>query len=206
MTKQALNIVTWAIAALVSLAAFSCGQGDELDPTPKWVEYKVRAGRHDFTPSPLPVPLSASSMEGAFALDSSCWYNNLGVDNADWNKLIGIFQYWDLRKNKNSFLIAWRPHLPQRGVFELCLYENIQGKNLAHEAAPVLVRAGHEINWRMVPKQGKYSLFLMDKPAGQQENPLQYKTVGIASAWFGGNREAPKDMKIRMWMKRYDND
>jgi len=157
-------------------------------------KYTVREGRHDFTPSPLPLPQKAKSVSGSAVLHASCWYNNLDVDNADWNKLCGFYHYGDIIKNKNAFILAWRPDIKIRDLFELVMYENIDGRNVPKESAVYKIKAGERFTFDFVLDGGKYSLYINGVLIGTQASDKQYRTVGKISAWFGGNRTAPHTM------------
>ncbi len=165
-----------------------------------WTEYTVKEGRHDFKPNPSFLPFPARSFSGWAILDSSCWYNNLGVDNQDWNKLWGVSNWPDFRKNKNAFILAWRPYPFNRGWFELVLYENIGGKNYPQEAQPFVVQANKPFNFRFQCWQGKYTLFVDENELGKQTAPFEFRSIGWTDSWFGGNRKAPKDM--RLWLSK----
>ncbi len=159
--------------------------------------YVCKAGQHDFKPSPVPFPFAAKTMTGWARLDSSCWYNDLGEDNADWNKLAGVYRWADVIKNKNSFILAWRPD-PLRNVFQLCLYENIDGANRPHESAIYKVNAGQGFSFWFSEAGGKYVLWVNGNVMGKQDNDKPFGMVGKVSAWFGGNRTAPHDMSLQM--------
>lgn len=164
---------------------------------PEATLYICKAGQHDFKPSPVPFPFAAKTMTGWARLDSSCWYNDLGVDNMDWNKLAGVYRWSDVMKNKNSFILAWRPD-PLRNVFQLCLYENIDGANRPHEQAIYKVNAGQGFTFWFAESNGFYILFVGGTFLGEQDNDKPFKTVGKISAWFGGNRTRDYDMSLQM--------
>ena len=136
-------------------------------------------------------------MTGWARLDSSCWYNDLGEDNQDWNKLAGVYRWADVVKNKNSFILAWRPD-QLRHVFQLCLYENIDGANVPHEAAVYKVKANAGFSFWFSESNGFYILFVGGTFLGEQDNDKPFKTVGKISAWFGGNRTRDYDMSLQM--------
>ena len=163
----------------------------------KTTMYICKAGQHDFKPSPVPFPSVAKTMTGWARLDSSCWYNDLGVDNADWNKLAGVYRWADVVKNKNSFILAWRPD-PLRNVFQLCLYENIDGANRPHESAIYKVRAGEGFTFWLQESSGKYALWINGTYLDDQDNDRPFGTVGKISAWFGGDRTRDYDMSLQM--------
>lgn len=164
---------------------------------PETTIYICKAGQHDFKPSPVPFPFAAKTMTGWARLDSSCWYNDLGVDNQDWNKLAGVYRWADVVKNKNSFILAWRPD-PMRNIFQLCLYENIDGANRPHESAIYKVAANAGFSFWLQESSGKYALWINGMYLDDQDNGRQFGTVGKVSAWFGGNRTAPHDMSLQM--------
>ena len=164
---------------------------------PETTLYICKAGQHDFKPSPVPFPFAAKTMTGWARLDSSCWYNDLGEDNQDWNKLAGVYRWADVVKNKNSFILAWRPD-PMRNVFQLCLYENIDGANRPHESAIYKVNANQGFSFWFAESNGEYILFVDGTYLGEQDNGKPFKMIGKISAWFGGNQTAPHDMSLQM--------
>lgn len=188
----------WAVIALLGAVWLlsSCSTPEQMLPGLK--EYRVGYNRHDFTPSPFPFPGEARSFDGVASFDPSCWYNSLGADNADWNKLAGVYKYSDVVKNKNAFMLAWRPDIKIRDVFELVLYENIQGRNVPHESAIYKVKANEQFTFSLDEINGKYSLYINNVLIGTQQNDHQYKVIGKISAWFGGNRGAPQTMFLYM--------
>ena len=159
--------------------------------------YVCKAGQHDFKPSPVPFPFAAKTMTGWARLDSSCWYNDLGEDTQDWNKLAGVYRWADVVKNKNSFILAWRPD-PIRNVSQLCLYENIDGANRPHESAIYKVNANQGFSFWFAESNGFYILFVDGTYLGEQDHGKPFKTIGKISAWFGGNQTAPHDMSLQM--------
>ncbi len=164
---------------------------------PETTLYVCKAGQHDFKPSPVPFPFAAKTMTGWARLDSSCWYNDLGEDTQDWNKLAGVYRWADVVKNKNSFILAWRPD-PMRNVFQLCLYENIDGANVPHESAIYKVDASQGFSFWFAESNGEYILFVDGTYLGEQDNDKPFKTIGKVSTWFGGNRTRDYDMSLQM--------
>jgi len=183
----------WAV--VIAYLSFSCTP-DDMEPRLR--KYEVTQGRHDFTPSPLPIPTNAKSFSGSARFHASCWYNSLGVDNQDWNKLAGVYRFADVVKNKNSFILAWRPLTTTPNRFELCLYENIEGANVPHDSAIYQVSGGELFDFDLVYTNGKYSLYVNDNLLGTQRNDLRYTWISKISAWFGGNQTAPWNMFLEM--------
>lgn len=159
--------------------------------------YICKAGQHDFKPSPVPFPFAAKTMTGWARLDSSCWYNDLGEDTHDWNKLAGVYRWIDGYKNINSFILAWRPDT-MRNVFQLCLYENIAGANRPHESAIYKVRAGEGFSFWLQESSGFYALWINGVYMDDQDNDRPFGVVGKVSAYFGGTSKAPHDMSLQM--------
>ena len=182
----------WAV--IIAIAAVYLLTSCDKDKT---TVYICKAGQHDFKPSFVPFPFAAKTMTGWASLDSSCWYNDLGVDTQDWNKLAGVYRWADVVKNKNSFILAWRPD-PIRNVFQLCLYENIDGANRPHESAIYKVAANAGFDFWFSEADGFYILFIDGTFLGEQDNPRPFRIVGKVSAWFGGNRTREYDMSLQM--------
>lgn len=185
-----------AIALLGGLWLLSgCDKPEPLEPS--LTRRTVQQGKSDFLPNHTLLPNEARTIDGAAKFHSSCWYNNLGVDNGDWNKLIGAYRYADGLKNKNSFILAWRPD-PLPGTFQLCLYENIAGANVPHESAIYKVKANQLFRFTLEEINGKYTLYLDGIFIDTQRNDKLFKIIGIVSTWFGGTSKAPWMMWL--WM------
>lgn len=187
----------WVILVMgLILWLSSCSTPD--NATPRLRLYTARAGQHDFTPSPLPIPGEARTLEGTAKFMPSCWYDNLGEDQSDWNKLAGVYKWSDVVKNKNSVILAWRPDIKIRDMFDLILYENIDGANVPKESGVYKIKAGEEFRFMFAELGGQYLLYINGTLLGTQANDIDYKVIGKISAWFGGNRTAPWDMHIYM--------
>ena len=190
----------WVIALMgLILWLSSCTTPEPLEPTP--TKRTVQQGKNDFVPNHGFLPGEARTIEGVAKFHASMWYNSLGADNADWNKLIGVYRYADIYKNVNSFILAWRPDIKIRDCFELCLYENIAGANIPHESAIFKVKQDQLFRFTLEELNGKYSLYIDGVLVDVQRNTKPYKTIGIVSAWFGGTSKAPWTMWC--WMDIY---
>lgn len=186
-----------AIALLGGLWLLSsCTKPEPLELTP--TKRTVQQGKNDFVPNHTFLPGEARTIEGVAKFHTSMWYNSLGVDNGDWNKLIGIYRYADIYKNVNSFILAWRPDIKIRDCFELCLYENIAGANVPHESAIFKVKQDQLFRFKLEELNGKYTLYIDGVLVDSQRNMKPFKTIGIVSAWFGGTSKAPHTMWL--WM------
>ena len=186
------------VAGLI-LYLSSCTKLEGLEPV--LTKRTVQEGKSDFLPNHTFFPGEARSFDGVAKFHTSCWYDNLGKDNHDWNKLFGVYQPSDLKKNHNSFILAWRPDIKIRDVFELCLYENIQGANVPHESAIYKVKSSQLFRFTLEEINGEYSLYVDGVLLGEQRNDKLFKVVGIISAWFGGTSKAGQTMWL--WMDIY---
>ena len=186
------------IVVLFGLVLYLLSSCTRDDMEPRLRRYTVQEGDHDFTPSPFPIPGEGRTLEGAARLHASCWYDVLGVDNADWNKLAGVYRIADVVKNKNSFILAWRPLNAIKNRFELCLYENIDGANVPHDSAIYQVNGGQLFRFKLEETNGKYKLYVDNNLLGTQRNDVTYNWIGKISAWFGGNQSAPWTMILEM--------
>jgi len=187
----------WAVIALLGALWLlsGCTKPEPLEPS--LTRRTVQQGKSDFVPNHTFLPGEARTIDGAAKFHASCWYNNLGVDNRDWNKLIGAYRYADGLKNKNSFILAWRPD-PLPGTFQLCLYENIAGANVPHESAIYKIKADQIFRFTLEEINGKYTLYLDGIFIDTQRNDKLFKIIGIVSTWFGGTSKAPWMMWL--WM------
>jgi hypothetical protein len=188
----------WVVLiAFVILYLSACSKDDgTTEQIPK--TYTVQKGQHDFKPSPFPLPEQAKTYVVTFMLDSSCYYTSLGIDNLDWNKLFGVYRWDDYRKNKNAAMIAWRPYLAYRNAFQVCFYENINDTNRPQEDNIQVIFANRFYGATLLERDGRYTALLNLDTIGVQRNPMRYRMIGKNSAWFGGNRTAPKRMFLKM--------
>jgi hypothetical protein len=179
---------------ILVLALFSCNKYDD----DGLKTYIVKQGNHDFTPNPIPFPEGAKSFSGTAFIDSSCWYNNLGEDNADWNKLAGVYRFSGIQKNKDAFILAWRP-AAKSGYFELSKYKNENFGIIQPVDSNIVKIATNTIfSFKLEFSNGRYEMFVNGASLGKQSSNIQFKTIGKISAYFGGNRMAPRDMFLKM--------
>jgi hypothetical protein len=163
----------------------------------------VNQNQHDFKLNPLPLPIQAKNgaLYFRFRLSKSCWYNNLGNDNFDFNKACGVYKFWDFKKNQNALILGWRPRLSDPNFFEIVPYENINGAIVANENKMRLLKVDEDLfgcfntnpagNWQLwVKEDGQYNIW--------HRSALIAKIVGKISAWFGGNQTAPQKMELEL--------
>lgn len=83
-------------------------------------------------------------------------------------------------------------------MFDLILYENIDGANVPKESGIYKIKAGEEFRFMFAELGGQYLLYVNGTLLGTQANDIEYKVIGKISAWFGGNRVPEWDMHIYM--------
>ena len=78
-----------ALFGLVLYLLSSCTKPEPLEPT--LTKRAVQQGKSDFLPNHTWLPGEARTIEGLAKFHTSMWYDNLGADQSDWNKLIGVY-------------------------------------------------------------------------------------------------------------------
>lgn len=168
-------------------------------------KYTVRKGRHRFSPGrfwPCFLSYGTKVLKWRFKLSASCWYDSLGVDNRDINKLGGITRS-SSPNNVDSLLIGWRPLENQPGFFEIFVYENIGTANVPREADPRIVQADEEFEIILVPGLKQPALYHIYFKAGlslvhwgDSAFRRHFSLFRLVNLWFGGNRTSPQSMDI----------
>lgn len=153
----------------------------------------VQQGKHDFKPSRIPFPRSRG-FKFRFKPDSSCWYDSLGSDNYDFNKAVGLYKWFDFKKNKNALLLGFRPDLELQGNFQYVPYENINGVIVANEH--LLVDSTEALEGEFKKTDKGLDLYLFDQLWYSSSH--NYCLYGIIDTWFGGNNTAPQMMSVEL--------
>lgn len=169
--------------------------------------FAVRKGKNDFSPPEFPtlIRYGRADLSWTFTIEANCWYDSLGTDNLDWNKLGGITRATSAN-NVDSLLIAWRPLATEPGYFQVCIYENIGKTNDPQEDNFRVVAAGERFSVEFIPMQnGQYDIYF------HRTSSLEYWTTSRfrkpftlfrrIGLWFGGNQPAPQEMYIRAQFK-----
>jgi len=187
----------------------------------------VKQGQHDFKPSTIPCPkmLRDKVLYFEYTLTESCWYDSLGVDNYDFNKGVGLYEWLDFDKNDNAFIFAWRPKLDQQFFFECVPYENVNKGIFANEDKLRVYKAGDKIKGYFKPTESGVELYLILEEAvnadialtdslllrDKQGVILWHKSklnsclYGVVDSWFGGNNVAVQDMQVELITKFINN-
>lgn len=192
------KIPIWIIAGLTFLPFLfvtvgelrQLGQGKEK-------EYTVPAGKHDFKPNALPWPhFGAREYEFSIRFDSSAWWSiededyPYGNDIEDWNKAGGLTNYLNAN-NKQSVLIGWRPS-PDYMVMEITGYVNDRDGKF-RTGPPRRVPVGQYTAGK-INQFGSVAYFNYGDTIVALAASKAFITREI-DMWFGGNREAHKQMK-----------
>lgn len=156
----------------------------------------VKQGKSDFVPNSSIIPFCPREVNFTFYLTESCWYNTLGEDNYDFNKIGGVWESLRFKKNYNALMNAWRPKLDQYGYFEIVPYENKLGLNLPNEDKKIIRKFDELIIGKIVTKSDGAEIYLLI----DNSYILWYKSSlkgflwSYIDSWFGGTSKAPHDM------------
>lgn len=167
--------------------------------------YAVKKGKSDFFPPEFPtlITFGRSILRWTINIEANCWYDSLGTDNADWNKLCGVTRAISAN-NVDSCMIAWRPLTTEPGYFEICVYENIGKDNFPHENNIRVVTAGEQFTIEFQPalRDCMYDVFFHRQNSMEhwdfsnfRQRFTLFRRIGL---WFGGNQKAPQEMYIRL--------
>ena len=122
-----------------------------------------------------------------------CWFDksDLGNDAEDWNfKICGITKA-STANNADSCLFAGRPHLKERGKFEITWYINY--KDRSFDWGPSHIVGLDEVVLEMKRTGDKVELFIDSNLIGTWKYGGCYRMVGPS---FGGNRKPPHKMML----------
>lgn len=156
----------------------------------------VEKGKNDFTPNNSIIPFCPKEVYFKYYLFEDCWYNSLGEDNEDFNKIGGVWEFLKFKKNYNALMNGWKPKLDQYGYFKIVPYENRLGKFLPNEDKTIIRKFEEPVEGKIVPKKDGAEIYLLID--GKFE--LWYKSNlkgflwSYIDSWFGGTSKAPHRM------------
>lgn len=122
--------------------------------------------------------------------DKSCVYTFLNEDQLDWNKLFGVSYLTGV--HRHSYRFGWR-YNPLTNLIELSAYYYQNGIRQVKELGEV----GFDREYELIIEQKKDKVIFVVN--GQIEAILTGKLPLIGwklGPYFGGNRPAPKQMKL----------
>ena len=125
--------------------------------------------------------------------DESCKYDHGTPDQLDWNKLVGISNH--LNPRKNSFRFVWRynvfldmfqigTYLEKDGVFTARAFYNVKSD------VPVNLKLKCYYTYAVVE--------INDITQQTVDFQKEYVTLRL-NPYFGGNKTAPHKMSLRLW-------
>lgn len=166
-------------------------------------EYKVKKGKHNFTPVKLSqfIPKRLADFVLIFSFSESCWYDTSGPIGKSWNKLGGRGKAFGAN-NKDAAMAAWRPS-PIPNHFEVCGYTNdAEGKWKGTQ--PITIPAGKQgrcaVMFGTLPDGARIVNYELSAPSGEyrdEYHPFPYRGCSRdRGPWFGGLNPAPHAMNL----------
>lgn len=155
----------------------------------------VQRGKHRFTPPVWGLHIG-KSMTRTIVFDKSCRYD-IGAEQDDWNKLFGKCGLSG--PHRNSFRFAWR-YNKKLDLIDIAAYWYINGKRSFYKLGELDFNRSYEfriVEQFMGSRNGVYWYI-----NGQDHFVLPAKLPYIGwklGPYFGGNRPAPKQMKIEIY-------
>ena len=123
-------------------------------------------------------------------LNNSCKYD-IGEDQLDWNKLVGITNH--LNPRKDSVRFVWR-YDKKKDVFEIGLYKEVDEVFKSYSLCTV--KANEIIEMRFT-----FSRNFVKASVNNNSLTLPFLIDNFAwrlNPYFGGNRTSPHNMKIKL--------
>ena len=161
--------------------------------------YKIKKGKHRAWPISIGLFYDRESISKTICFDDSCRYVINDDDKYDTNKLFGIGYLWSHTKDSARF--GWRFN-PDSDDITLSAYCYVDKERVIW---PLLeVKFGKEYDCTLVITKDSYMFLVFD--AATKET-LAYETIAKfhnkkfgykLGVYFGGNKSAPKTMKIKM--------
>jgi hypothetical protein len=161
--------------------------------------YKIKEGRHRAYPLSLGIHFGKTSESYEVIFDDSCRYTLEGVDQEDTNKLFG----WSYGLHRNNSIRCGWEYVPEVDKIKLTLYVYESEIRIEKEINQ-LYDINEKIRLELLYKANRIILM-----SGNYEEKFGMKFIesSMKSIWgyklgvyFGGNKTAPKDMKI--WIKK----
>jgi hypothetical protein len=165
--------------------------------------YKIKQGRHRAYPFNLGIHFGKTSESYEVMFDDSCRYQLEGVDQLDWNKLVG----WSYGfHHNNSIRIGWG-FIPELDKIQLALYTYENGIREVVETSLNTDKIELDFNKTYTLKLGitlagtAYLIlcnFNNEWEINLVKRTSRYKpTLGYnLNTYFGGNLKSPVNLKI----------
>lgn len=150
----------------------------------------VKKGSHRFRPS-WPWLVFRKHMSYTVTFLPSCRYD-IGADQKDWNKLFGVGFF--PHHHRNSYRFAWR-YDPEYDVIQIGAYWYYEGERRSSVIGVTSINGNVKLT---LDYNGEVTLWRID-------DKVAWAIVGNwpmigykLGAYFGGNRSAPNDIKIKI--------
>lgn len=172
---------------------------DFLKSEPDWVV--INASDHDPTPMRSGNGLdNPRELSATVTFDSTCMYDLKGVDQDDWNKVIGLGfvgakgQVLGAAPHQiDGARVGWRWNL-QRQRIELGAYVYVEGKLTSFKVAEVMINQPTRLTIKIDYARKLYQVM------GGQPIPFTHdKTYAYTTGlYFGGNQVAPHKIRVKI--------
>jgi len=152
------------------------------------MKYIIPKGWHFSLPWIPRLYYNQLSYKWEVEFDKSCKYN-IGIEQLDWNKLVGVTNH--LNPRKDSIRIAWRYY---NGVIQLASYREENNKFTYLRLGEVkfgekaIVELFFSNNFVRATVNGKCTTYLFKKK----------KWMWRLNPYFGGNMSAPHTMSLKL--------
>lgn len=166
--------------------------------------YKIKQGKHRASPLSLGIHTGKTSESYEVIFDDSCRYLLEGVDQWDWNKLVG----WSYgMHHTNSIRIGWR-YNRESDKIELALYTYDSG--IRRESYLGEVNIGTKYYIELKYYSGIVDAYVRNSDINVQERSLStYQDTFMIPKWgynlslfFGGNKSQPNKQTMKIWIKK----
>ncbi|MBC8156047.1 MAG: hypothetical protein H7Z72_24415 [Bacteroidetes bacterium] len=172
---------------------------DFLKSDPDWVV--INAGAHDPTPMNSSRGLDKpSELSATVTFDSTCIYDLKGVDQDDWNKVIGLgfvsakgLTVGVAPHQIDGARVGWRWNLKSQRI-DLGAYVYVDGKLTSFKIAEVAINQPTKLTIKIDYERKLYQVM------GGQPIPFTHdKTYAYTTGlYFGGNQVAPHKIRVKI--------
>jgi hypothetical protein len=160
-------------------------------------EYVIKKGKH--YPEGLHMGLTfKKSIKFKAKFDESCLYDLHSVDNHDINKLFGFSTTW--HHHKQSARIGWRC-LDGKTIEVLTYTYNDSERDIESDVVLGVVKPNEVFTCEIIDYETNYQYSFHDSQYNYNNIQIEKQSDWfffhyILYPYFGGNRNAPHDMKI----------
>lgn len=191
------------ILLLFFISFYSCNSYSQEFPGAK--EQTIEQGNHFVKTSDRIVKIRwrPKVVEYDIVFSKNTNYDLKGVDQQDWNKLIGL--YFNLANTRdNTVMVGWRYNI-EEDIIEVCPYYHIDGPRVVAESPDqiVKIKRGETLRVKIeVEYKRRKRAFTVRLSNGtlfkshHQKYDAKLVISNQINFYFGGNRTAPQDVTI----------